>query len=72
MTDLRVELDGVQVDFEAHRDGLDHFGLGIQALSIAVPLLRSTGADEQGERRAHLAEDLSEGGVHRTLAATAP
>lgn len=81
MTDLRVELYGVQVgtlfgerdrfDFKVHPDGLDRFGLGSQVMSITVPLIRATRDDDQGKRRAFFEEVLSEGGVRRTLAANA-
>ncbi|MBN9192134.1 type II toxin-antitoxin system HipA family toxin [Microbacterium sp.] len=81
MPDLRVELYGVHVgtlsgerdriDFEAHHDGLERFGLGSQVMSITVPLIRTTRDEDQGKRRAFFEEVLSEGGVRRTLAANA-
>lgn len=81
MTDLRVDLYGVQVgtltgdrdrfDFVAHRDGLERFGLGSQVMSIAVPLLRAARPDGRQQRRAFFEEVLSEGGARRTLAENA-
>lgn len=81
MPDLRVELYGVHIGtlsgdrdrfgFEAHRDGLERFGLGSQVMSITVPLLRRVRGEDRGRSRAFFEEVLSEGGIRRTLAENA-
>ncbi|SJN45776.1 HipA protein [Microbacterium esteraromaticum] len=78
MDELTVELYGVKVgvliglrgdfDFGVDQAGLEQFGVGSIAVSVAVPLIESPRKSDLNRRRAFFEEVLAEGNTRRQLA----